>query len=228
MNAFTFMIDVDNTLVDNDHVKAYLDSRIDQLVGSERRELFWQLYEQIRDELDFVDFPETLRRFAIQFPREKGFPRMASMILGFPYDKYLFPGTLDALKYLETLGAPVIVSDGDPVFQPAKIARAGLAAAVDDRIMIFVHKEEHMDDVFGTYPAERYVLIDDKPTILTATKKVLGSKVVTVHIRQGKYADAARDEDYDIQLDNFAEITKFSAEDLIARAEAGSYSPSQS
>lgn len=216
MSPFTFMIDVDNTLIDNDRAKEVLESEITHLVGEERGKVFWDLYEDVRHEYDYVDLPETLKRFVLKFPRERGVPRMAAFVLGFPYQDYVFPGSIEALGYLKTIGSVVIVSDGDPVFQPAKIARARIAEAVDDNVLIYVHKEEHLDEVFGLYPADQYVLVDDKPTILAATKRDLGDKVIAVHIKKGKYASSGRDANADLDLDSFADITDYSADDLRA------------
>jgi FMN phosphatase YigB (HAD superfamily) len=191
-----FLLDVDNTLLDNDRVKRDLQAHIDRLVGLERGQRFWALYEEVRQEADYVDFPLTLRRFHATFPDERRFPHLAALLLCFPYERWLFPGALEAIAHLKTLGRVAIVSDGDPVFQPAKIAQAGLADAVDDNVMIFVHKEQHLDEVTRRLPAERYVLVDDKPRILAAAKARLGERLVTLHVCQGAYAHSG---EHDVQ-----------------------------
>jgi hypothetical protein len=74
------------------------------------------------------------------------------------------------------------------VFQPRKIERAGLSDAVDGHVLIYIHKEEALDDVERRYPAGHYVLVDDKLRILTAVKRMWGRRVTTVFPRQGVYA----------------------------------------
>src|SRR5262249_7530077 len=150
------------------HVKADLEAHIEQLVGSDHGAYFWTLYEEVRQEYDYVDFPRTLERFRAAFPEEPKFPYLAALLLGYPYESSVFPGALDATAHLKTPGPVAIVSDGDRVFQPAKIARAGLAAAVDDHVLIYAHKEAHLDEVTQRFPGERYILVDDKPRILAA------------------------------------------------------------
>lgn len=142
-SRLVFLLDVDNTLIDNDRVKIDLQAQIERLVGSDRGARFWVFYEEVRREQDYVDFPRTLERFRAAFPDEPGFAQLASTLLCYPYERWLFPGALEAIAHLKTFGEVAIVSDGDPVFQPAKIARAGLAEAFNNRVLIYVHKEQH-------------------------------------------------------------------------------------
>jgi hypothetical protein len=192
MDDLVFLVDVDNTLLDTDRAKEDMAARIKELVGAERAARWWDLYEQVRRETDVVDYPRTLTRYRANFPDEPRFPHLADYILGLPYADYLYPGTLETLAYLRTLGPTVIVSDGDAVYQAAKIARAGLAAAVDDHVMIFLHKEGRIEEVRERYPAEHYVLIDDKLRILARLKGILGELVTTLHVAQGHYASSER------------------------------------
>jgi len=185
-----FLLDVDNTLLDNDRVKEDLEAQIEQLVGAERAASFWSLYEEVRRELDYVDIPRTLERFGRAYPGERNFAHLAQQLLCFPFERYLFPGALDAISHLKTLGSVAILSDGDLVFQPMKIARAGLADAVDGNVMIYSHKQEHLDEVMRRFSSQRYVLVDDKPDILAAAKARLGQRLITLHVCQGKYAHA--------------------------------------
>lgn len=183
-----FLFDVDNTLLDNDRVRRDLADAIDARVGRERGERFWAIYEEIRRELDYVDFPHTLERFVRTFPDEPGFAAMADSILSYPYRSAVYPGAREALRWAAEAGPVAILSDGDPVYQPAKIARAGLADAVSGRVFVFAHKEDQLEEVERRLPAERYVVIDDKPRLLGAMKRRLGDRVVTIHVCQGKYA----------------------------------------
>lgn len=216
MNDVAFLLDVDNTLIDNDRVKTDLEAHIEQLVGVERAALFWSAYEEVRRERDYVDFPHTLGRFRSAFPDERKFPQLAALVLCYPYDACLYPGALEAVVQLRTIGTVAILSDGDPVFQPAKIARAGLADAADE-VLIFAHKEEHLDEVRRRIPADRYVLVDDKPRILSAAKERMGDRLLTLHVCQGKYAHADEHHDYpaaDLQMEAIAELLALSLKDL--------------
>lgn len=211
MTQLTFWLDVDNTLLDNDRVKVDLEQHIENLVGPERGRDFWSLYEGVRHDLDYVDLLETLNRFRTAFPAEPHFPQLAAFVMGYPFTGTLYPGALDAIAHLKTLGTVVILSDGDPLWQPAKIARSGLADAVDDRVLVFAHKQEHLDEVRRRFPAERYVLVDDKAPILADVKRRLGALAVTVHVCQGRYG---RDDDYpgdpviDLHLDRIGEVAR--------------------
>lgn len=192
MNAtpprLAFLFDVDNTLLDNDRVRLELGSAIDGLVGAPRGRRFWELYEAVRRDCDYVDFPRTLERFAREFPEEPGFPSLADAVLAFPYRTAAFPGALDVLRHVARIGPAAVLSDGDPVYQPAKIARAGITDAIDGPVLVYAHKEDHLDDVQRRVPAEHYVLIDDKPRILATVAERLGGRVTTLHVCQGKYA----------------------------------------
>lgn len=204
-----FLFDVDNTLLDNDRVRRDLVEAIDRTVGVERGLRFWELYEEIRRERDYVDFPHTLERFTLTFPEELGFPALADAVLGYPYRSAAFPGAQEVLRRAATLGTAAILSDGDPVYQPAKIARAGFADAVAGRVFVFAHKEDHLDEVARRLPAERYVLVDDKPRILAAAKARLGDRLITLHVCQGRYAHAAEHDTFppaDRSVDAIAEI----------------------
>src|SRR4029077_19426741 len=125
-------------------------------------------------------------------PLEVELLSMSSFLVDYPFADQLYPGALDALKRLANWGPTVILSDGDVVFQPRKVERAGLADAVDGRVLIYIHKEEALDDVERRYPAEHYVLVDDKLRILTAVKQFWGERVTTIFVRQGSYANDSK------------------------------------
>jgi len=183
-----FLLDVDNTLVDNDQVRQRLDDAIARIVGPEAARTYWQIYEEVRDERGFVDSLETLSRFH----ERAGDPSAGALdraILDFPYVEVRFPETLRVLETLWRVGTPVILSDGDPVFQPLKIARAGVDQAVRGNVLVFQHKEEHLADVARLFPADQYIAVDDKAAILASIKLHWLARVRTVHVLQGKYAD---------------------------------------
>jgi FMN phosphatase YigB (HAD superfamily) len=219
VTELAFLFDVDNTLLDNDRVKADIERRSEGFVGLAHDARFWELYEEVRRERDYVDFPETLRRYRVAFPDDPRFPHLAALVLCYSYDEAVYPGALEALAHLRALGPLAIVSDGDPVFQPAKIARAGLAAAVEDNVWIYTHKEERIDEVLARLPARRHVLVDDKKRILQAVKARLGDRVVTVHVRQGKYATAMLESPYrpDLDLASIADLSRLGPDDFRPR-----------
>jgi FMN phosphatase YigB (HAD superfamily) len=182
-----FLFDVDNTLLDNDRVKADMAAGIERIAGKARGDRFWQLYEEVRRERDYVDLPATVARFGEEVGSEtKG--AVLDLVLGYPFESALYPGALEALAHVQTLGPAAIVTDGDPIYQPAKIVRAGITEAVAGRVFVYTHKEHHLLEVQAAVPAHRYVLVDDKRSILADVEDMHGH-VVTVHVRQGHYAD---------------------------------------
>ncbi|MDP9325163.1 MAG: HAD family hydrolase [Candidatus Dormibacteraeota bacterium] len=216
MTEIAFLLDVDNTLINNDKVKADLEERILHYGGSEYAPRFWDEYERVREELDYVDLPVTLQRFRKACPAMERFAELAAAVLFYPFEECLYAGAMDVLEHLRALGTIAIVSDGDPVFQPAKIARAGLAAAVEDRVLIYVHKEKRLADVRRQIPADLYVLVDDKPGILEAAKADMNADIVTVHVHQGKYARESHDDDpiADIELASIADVLRLTRADF--------------
>src|SRR5262249_36320599 len=99
---------------------------------------------------------------------------------------------LQVITHLESMAPVVIFSDGDAVFQPNKVERSGLWVAVKGRVLIYIHKEQMLDDVEDHYPADHYVFVDDKLRLLTAVKQIWGSRVTTIFPRQGHYAHDAK------------------------------------
>ncbi len=180
------LLDVDNTLLDNDRVKADLARELEATLGATPAARFWELYETVRSDVDVVDYPETLRRFIAEDPLDGD--TVAGLVGGVRFADYLYPGALDAIAGCWELGTPVALSDGDPVYQVAKIARAGITTAVHGNVLVYDHKERHLDDVFEKYPADRYAMVDDKSSILSRMKARLGPRLITVHVRQGHYA----------------------------------------
>jgi FMN phosphatase YigB (HAD superfamily) len=187
-----FLLDVDNTLLDNDAVAADLRRHLTQAFGAERQERYWALFEQLRRELGYADYLGALQRYRVENPHDPQLFKISSFLVDYPFAERLFPGALGVIKHLDGWGPTVILSDGDVVFQPRKVERSGLFAAVGGRVLIYVHKERELDDVEHRFPARHYVLVDDKVRILTAVKSAWGARVTTVFVRQGHYAlDAA-------------------------------------
>jgi FMN phosphatase YigB (HAD superfamily) len=183
-----FLFDVDNTLLDNDRVTADLKRHLETQVGPERAGRYWALFEQLREELGYADYLGALQRYRIEYPRDPKLLTVSHFLVNYPFANRLYPDSLDVIERVKAWGPAVILSDGDVVFQPRKIDRSGLFEAVDGNVLIYVHKEKELDDVAARFPAEHYVLVDDKPRILAAVKAVWGSRVTTVFPRQGHYA----------------------------------------
>jgi hypothetical protein len=187
-----FLFDVDNTLLDNDRVKADIATGIEATVGSTAAQRFWEIYEEVRRAQDYVDYPLTLDRFRDAFPDQPGVQAVSQLVLAYPYRDALYPHALEVLARVQSIGPAAIVTDGDRVYQPAKIARAGLAEAVAGRVFVFTSKEPHLDDVADALLADRYVLFDDKRRVLARAKR-LDERLLTGHVQQGHYAAADRD-----------------------------------
>jgi FMN phosphatase YigB (HAD superfamily) len=182
-----FLVDVDNTLLDNDRVTADLRRYLEREVGAEGLARYWAIFEALRVELGYADYLGALQRYRLECPRDPHLLCVSSFLLDYPFADRLYPGALDVLERFRGWGPTVILSDGDVVFQPRKVERSGLGAAVDG-VLIYVHKERELDDVRRFYPADHYVLIDDKLRILSAVKSAWGAAVTTVFPRQGHYA----------------------------------------
>ena len=188
VHSTVFLVDVDNTLIDNDGIQQDLKHHLERVYGSAAQLRYWRILQDLFQELGYRDYIGALQRYRLEHPLEVELLQMSSFLVDYPFADRLFPGALAVLKWLRRFGLTVILSDGDVVFQPRKAERAGLSDAVDGRVLIYVHKEEALEDVERRYPADRYVLVDDKLRILTAVKRTWGTRVTTVFARQGSYA----------------------------------------
>jgi len=205
-----FLFDVDNTLIDNDRVQAHLKEHLEQAYGVAARDRYWEILEQLRSELGYVDYLGALERFRIEAMHRPEVLRMSSWLVDYPFADRLYRGALSAVKHVQQWGTAVILSDGDAVFQPRKVERSGLWHAFENRVLIYIHKEQELADVERLFPADRYVLIDDKLRILAAVKKIWGERVTTVFPKQGYYAfDPSVLAEYppaDIELANIGDL----------------------
>ena len=183
-----YLLDVDNTLLDNDAVITDLKVYLRATFGSDAERRYWTIFEELRSELGYADYLGALQRFRAENPRDPHVINMSLYLFHYPFADRLYPGALEALRRVGACGPTVILSDGDVVFQPRKVERSGLWGAVDGRVLIYIHKEQMLDDVERRHPAERYVMVDDKIRILAAMKAVWGDRVTTVFVRQGHYA----------------------------------------
>jgi FMN phosphatase YigB (HAD superfamily) len=187
-----FLFDVDNTLLDNDTVAADLQRHLATEVGAEGAQEYWKIFEQLRTELGYADYLGALQRYRDKHQRVLHLVSVSNFLINYPFAERLFPDALRVIEHVQQWGPAVILSDGDVVFQPLKISRSGLANAVAGHVLIYVHKEEELDDVEQRYPAQHYVLVDDKLRILAAVKKIWDSRVTTVFVRQGHYASDSK------------------------------------
>jgi FMN phosphatase YigB (HAD superfamily) len=187
-HPIVFLVDVDNTLVDNDGIQQDLKDHLEQVYGIAARDRYWAILEALMKELGYRDYIGALQRYRVEHPREIELLTMSSFLMDYPFADRLYPDALRVLERLRRLGPTVILSDGDVVFQPRKVEHAGLARVADGDVLIYIHKEEALDDVERRFPAEHYVLVDDKLRILDAVKQVWGERVTTVFPRQGQYA----------------------------------------
>jgi FMN phosphatase YigB (HAD superfamily) len=182
MSETVFLVDVDNTLLDNDGVQEDIRDHLAREFGTHARDRYWAILEQLMDELGYRDYLGALQRYRVEHPLDIQLLAMSSFLVDYPFADRLYPGALAVLARLGGLGTTVILSDGDVVFQPRKVERSGLAAAVGGRVLIYIHKERSLGDVERRYPARRYVLVDDKLRILAAVKKAWGDAVSPVSL----------------------------------------------
>jgi FMN phosphatase YigB (HAD superfamily) len=222
MTTLVFLIDVDNTLIANDEVKNDLDAHIQVELGADLTARFWDLYEQVRQECSVVNIPLALKRLREQTPLseldEQTYEHVESIFENYPFFKALYPHVLETLHYLRTLGLTVIVSDGDMYFQAEKIFHSNLADAVEGRVMLYIHKQQHLDEVMRKYPADHYAMIDDKPQILADSKAIVGNRLTTVFVKQGKYASGKMPANFtpDISVLHLADLRNYDATQFLS------------
>ena len=191
-DSIVFLVDVDNTLLDNDRIQDDIQRHLEREFGHVCRERYWKIQEQLFVDLGYRDYLGALQRYRVEHPQDIHLLSMSSFLVDYPFADRLYPGSLEVLQRLRTLGRTVILSDGDVVFQPRKVQRSGIFEAVAGHVLIYIHKELVLDDVERRYPAQHYILVDDKPRILAAVKKTWGDRVTTVLPRQGQYAHDAQ------------------------------------
>jgi FMN phosphatase YigB (HAD superfamily) len=221
-HEIVFLLDVDNTLLDNDRVVADLHAHLGQEFGAANRDRYWEIFENLRAELGYADYLGALQRYRLGAMNDPQLLQMSAFLVDYPFSQRLYPAVLDVIKYLGAWGPTVILSDGDVVFQPRKIARSGLWHAVHGRVLIYIHKEKMLEDVARHYPARHYVMVDDKLRILAAMKNVWGERLTTVFPRQGHYAlDPHNEACYpaaDLTLENIGTLMQYDKQNLLDAA----------
>lgn len=218
MDKIVFLFDVDNTLLDNDRVSQDLRNFLNNEVGEKRGNRYWEIFEELRGELGYADYLGALQNYRLENPYETHLLAVSTFLINYPFANRLFPNSLDALEHCRKFGKVVILSDGDVVFQPRKVERSGLFEAVEKNVLIYIHKETELADVERRYPAEHYVLVDDKIRILSAIKKVWGEKVTTVFPRQGHYAldekEVSKYPEADITIERIGDLIEIETDKL--------------
>jgi len=220
-----FLLDVDNTLFDNDRFGADLGDRLERAFGVAGRQRYWTIYNALREELGYADYLWALQKFRVGLDDDlPELLQMSAFVLDYAFAERLYPKSLDVIAHLGTLGLPVILSDGDVVFQPRKIQRSGIWDAVDGRVLIYLHKERMLDAMRRRMPATHYVMIDDKPQLLAAMKRVLGAELTTVFVRQGHYAaesaNAVIDPVPDLRIERIGDLLDHRLPDFLVDAPA--------
>lgn len=217
-----FLFDVDNTLLDNDRVTADLRRFLEHEVGPEQAAKYWTLFEQLRTELGYADYLGALQRYRVEYPHDPHLLKVSRFLVDYPFANRLYPNSLDAVEHVKQWGKAVILSDGDVVFQPRKVDRAGLFEAFAGEVLIYVHKEKEMAEIQRRCPAEHYVLVDDKLRILDAFKKAWGDRITTVFPRQGHYAlDPAILSNFppaDIQIERIGDLLNYDGQTILRSA----------
>jgi FMN phosphatase YigB (HAD superfamily) len=220
-----FLFDCDNTLLDNDRVQDDLRTHLEREFGPDNRDRYWRIFEALRAELGYADYLGALQCYRQGAMNDPRLLQMSSFLVDYPFADRLYPGSLDVIGHLRAWGLTVILSDGDVVFQPRKIQRSGLWEAVDGRVLIYIHKEQMLDDVEQRYPARHYVMIDDKLRILAAMKKIWQERVTTVFPRQGRYAldphNVATYPPADITVERIGDLIDYDLPALLGTARAG-------
>ncbi len=186
-----FLMDVDNTLLDNDRFGADLGDRLEIAFGKDGRERYWAIFSALREKFGIADYLGSLQAFRTGLDGDPQLLQLSEYLLEYPFAELVFPQALAAVAHVGTLGRPVVLSDGDVVFQPRKVRRAGIWDAVEGRVLIYLHKERVLDHIRQRYPAAHYVMVDDKSNLLASMKSAMGGRLTTVFVRQGHYALAA-------------------------------------
>lgn len=226
--SVAFLLDVDNTLLDGDRLVADWKGQLQQAFNDDQLAQYWTIFEERRAKLGYVDYLDALQGYRVDNPRDQHCARISAFLLDYRFDELVYPGAFDLIERLRGWGPTVIVSDGDVVYQPRKVERSGLCDAVEGRVLLYIHKEQELQDVERRHPARHYVLVDDKPQILAAVKQVWGTRVTTVFPRQGHYAhDVGSVAKYpvpDITIDRIGDLLEYDLSALLGAASAAAVS----
>lgn len=215
MSDLVVLLDVDNTLLDNDLVRTRLEHDLTGLLGEEHAARFWEIYEQVRAEADLVDFPGTIERFGRECPDAACVGKVSAALYDFPFQECLYADSLSVVQHIASFATPVILSDGDQLFQRHKIRAAGLEEAVAGNVLVYVHKEQNVHDIQERFPSPHYVMVDDKARIHAAMKDAMAEQITTVMVCQGKYAHDPAHHDFpeaDVVIEGIGGLLAFTDE----------------
>ena len=205
-----FLFDVDDTLLDNDRVKEDLKEKVLHDFGQDASDRFWVIYEEQRKKHIYADFIGTLELFRLEHMHNPQALRLSLWMMDYPFAERLFPDALAVVRHVSQWGLPVILTDGDGVFQPYKLERAGLWNAFDGRVLGYIQKDKELGAIERAYPAKHYVLVDDKLKVLNTIKGIWGNRVTTVFVKQGHYANdpnvLASEPAADVSVDRVGEL----------------------
>ena len=86
-----YLIDVDNTLLDNDSVTQDLRDHLTQAFGADSQKHYWDIFERLRTELGYADYLGALQRY-----REAADNGIPILLLPAPHRwmKVIFPAEL--------------------------------------------------------------------------------------------------------------------------------------
>ena len=214
-----FLVDVDDTLLNGDCIQTDFKQHMEREFGIQCRDRYWVIQEELFNELGYRDYLEALQRFRLEYPYEPHLVTAANFFVDYPFANRLYPGALNVLEHFRKWSKTVILTDGDMVLQPRKIQQSGIFEMVEGNVLVYVHKEEALEDIKRRYPAEHYVLVDDKLRILTAFKKAWANHVTTVFPKQGEFAlDPQVLSSYpaaDIAVDQISDLLSYSLSDLL-------------
>jgi FMN phosphatase YigB (HAD superfamily) len=221
-DSVCFLLDVDNTLLDNDTaVDDYL-TEIRRTVSPEASQRYWEIFQSLAKEMGYADYLGALQRYRLEDMHDPKLLHVSSYLLDYRFAERLYPDAIAVIQYLSDRGTVVILSDGDVVFQPRKVLRAGLWDAVAGRVLIYIHKEQELREIEQRFPARHYVMVDDKLRILAAVKGQWGKRVTTVLVKQGHYATdpdiLAAYPSADITLKHIADLLDCEVDTLIRAA----------
>lgn len=216
-----FFFDIDNTLLDNDRVTQDIVAKLKEVCGEKACKRYWEIYEQTREKKGYSDYLASLQKYRLEDMHDPNILKLSLFLTDYPFANRLYPGALDAIDFANANGNAVVLTDGDVVFQPRKVFRSGILDAVKNQMLIFIHKEQELEHVEELYPAEHYVMVDDKLRILAAMKEKWGERLTTIFVRQGHYAMEPGVEDRypaaDITISRIGELVELPQEAWLGR-----------
>lgn len=209
-----FFIDVDNTLLDNDHIKEEVKKSLITVLGKNEADHFWRHHNEFRERKKLVDFPNIIRGYCVEKHKDTCEITLGKIFNNIEFRHALYPKAFEALQHLKTLGKVVLFTEGDSVYQKRKIEQSGLGAMVDD-VQLYEHKLEHLAKLLKKYSNYRVVFIDDRAESLKNIKDQFPN-VFAIEACQGHYAttDHEEHEKLDMVVDSIAGLLSLTQNSL--------------